>query len=705
MPVPVNGLGNLATLAKIDRLRELNVGATIPLPQLVVVGDQSSGKSSVLESLTGFSFPRAAGLCTRYATQITCSRVSEECVDISIIPRPDADEALKERLISFHRRLTHLDNTELAKVFEEANQAMGINMSDGATNVGGAFSEDILKIVISGPEQEHLTVIDVPGIFRLTTDSDIQLVENIVKSYMANSRTIILAVMPCNVDSATQEILKLAEAADPEGVRTMGVLTKPDLATEMATRSAVIDLVLGKGSSLTLGYYVVKNRSADDNKSTLAERAAAERAFFMDPAWSSDSDRCGIATLKARLHELLTNVSNHELPHVKSDIQHRLSHHRERLEIMGPSRHDHNSQRLFLAKLTSKFQEVNQAALHGYYTSDRIFKQNPDLKLMTRIIKLNEVFSNVFWKRGHMRSFPPSDDDKSESTLGSEAESLEMSFDIALTEYPELSNIIRTTEYICPKPFPGSIATVISEVYEANRGPELGTFGGAILTSVFEEQSRKWEPLVLSHVSKVIVVVHGYITQLLEGLCPETNIRDKLWGTLLVERLCDSYQRAMAHARFLLDIERGGMPTTFNHYFNALLQKKRSDRVHEYVEKYSTTIHYDNKKYVLLNDIKQHAVHKSNADQICEDILDCLVSYYKVARKRFVDIVCQQVVSHFLLYGKEGPLRVLDTHLIMNLNTESLEAIAGEDAETKRQRQSLARDIERLEEALKVLRV
>ncbi len=101
------------------------VGPSIPAPhgfltlQLVVVGDQSSGKSSVLESLTGFSFPRAAGLCTRYATQITCSRDAQRRVSVSIIPRPDADDALKGRLLGFHRQLNKMDNEDLAKIFEE----------------------------------------------------------------------------------------------------------------------------------------------------------------------------------------------------------------------------------------------------------------------------------------------------------------------------------------------------------------------------------------------------------------------------------------------------------------------------------------------------------------------------------------------------------------------------------------------------------
>jgi GTPase SAR1 family protein len=93
--------------------------------QIAVVGDQSSGKSSLLESLTGFSFPRGAGLCTRYVTQITCCRAPETSVFISIIPRPNADETLKARLLQFQRRITQMENDDLAKIFEKVCQFSG----------------------------------------------------------------------------------------------------------------------------------------------------------------------------------------------------------------------------------------------------------------------------------------------------------------------------------------------------------------------------------------------------------------------------------------------------------------------------------------------------------------------------------------------------------------------------------------------------
>ena len=120
----------------------------------------------------------------------------------------------------------------------------------GTSNLGAnTFSDDVLKIEICGPEQQHLSVIDVPGIFRntmegMTTESDIEIVRNIANRYMQNPRSIILAVVPANVDIATQEILKMAGKSDVKGERTLGVLTKPDL-VDKGAENRVVDLVEG----------------------------------------------------------------------------------------------------------------------------------------------------------------------------------------------------------------------------------------------------------------------------------------------------------------------------------------------------------------------------------------------------------------------------------------------------------------------------
>lgn len=127
------GLGNRTLLDKVDKLRELGISGMVPLPQvcvhlaifgivtdvgfyqMVVVGDQSAGKSSVLESLTGFHFPRSVTLCTRHATEIICRREEHESIVISI-NAVDADEAKAK---AFRREATNLDADEFAKIFED----------------------------------------------------------------------------------------------------------------------------------------------------------------------------------------------------------------------------------------------------------------------------------------------------------------------------------------------------------------------------------------------------------------------------------------------------------------------------------------------------------------------------------------------------------------------------------------------------------
>ncbi|KAF2181462.1 hypothetical protein K469DRAFT_691959 [Zopfia rhizophila CBS 207.26] len=156
-----------------------------------------------------------------------------------------------------------------------------------------------------------------------------------------------------------------------------------------------------------------------------------------------------------------------------------------------------------------------------------------------------------------------------------------------------------------------------------------------------------------------------------------------------------------------LRIEREGRPSTYNHYFNSEVQKKRQDRMTAAIAN-KTDTHYTSDDepidVVSVTRLRTFVVNKDNAQQVREDILDILASYYKVSRKCFVDVICKQVVSHFLLEGDESPLKIFRPELIMGLDDEQLETIAGEDEETKRQRSMLESEIKNLEAAMKVLR-
>ncbi|KAH8842908.1 hypothetical protein MCOR01_006804 [Pyricularia oryzae] len=115
--------GNSAILDKVDKLREL-IGSRVSLPQLFVVGDQSSSKSSVLKGITGFACPRDAELCTRYANQITCRRKNFESVTVAIVPHEDTNQDKVARLNRFFRiwnTSVDMDKIKLGEVFRDVN--------------------------------------------------------------------------------------------------------------------------------------------------------------------------------------------------------------------------------------------------------------------------------------------------------------------------------------------------------------------------------------------------------------------------------------------------------------------------------------------------------------------------------------------------------------------------------------------------------
>lgn len=188
---------------------------------------------------------------------------------------------------------------------------MGLDSSDPNSKI---FSDDVLKIEICGPDQEHLSVIDVPGIFKKTTEgltnkSDIGMVRNMVSNYMKNPRAVILAVIPANVDIATQEILEMAAECDTEGERTLGVLTKPDL-VDPGAEHHVLDLVEGRSHKLKLGWCIVRNRGQKELLELTTDRNAVERYFFMsqNPWAKVEKDRVGVEALRRRLIEILAAI-------------------------------------------------------------------------------------------------------------------------------------------------------------------------------------------------------------------------------------------------------------------------------------------------------------------------------------------------------------------------------------------------------------
>ncbi|KAK0375518.1 dynamin family protein, partial [Colletotrichum limetticola] len=731
------GLGNRNLLDKIDKLRELGISRQIALPQLVVVGDQSSGKSSVLESLTGYYFPRSVGLCTRHATEIVCRREHTPSIVVTIQP----DDVTSERAglaRSFRRELKDLKGQAFADVLREAAGVMGLKSAENSE--GAAFSKDVLRVEICGPDEEHLTIIDVPGIFEnaqngVSTVRDVALVKSMVKDYIKDSRTIILAVIPCNVDVATQTILTYAAEADPEGKRTLGVLTKPDLVSENATREAAMDLVRGKRRDIQLGYYVVKNRGADDSSFSKEDRDADEKTFFSEEPWSRlDKSRLGIPALRVRLRELLMDRTKSEFPKVRREINERLAEAKTKLKDLGQPRSTADEQRAYLGKIVSRFTELKNFGMDACYTGDPVFDKRSELRLATRIREMNTAFSSMFFKKAHTRDFDDLVEKKSDDTEGSRSEDddygdsplkdssdddeddssededatrddlYRIAFPVPSDEYGELDAIL-SDPCRCPAPLKDSILKHLEQLYLRSRGFEMGTFGSHMLPAAFKEQSKKWESITLGHVSNAILVVHHFIHGVVKESCNDEQVFDALWSSI-IENLIGRYQVAMDQAKLLIHVEREGRSITYNPAFDRALNKIKAARSAKKFEnvKVSLAFGYEPADYVRYEDLKKQVTHENGTSATSCVIHDVLQSYYEVASARFSDMICAQVVDYFLLGAEDGPLNVLSANRVFKMTAEQLEMVAGEDALSKSAREILKNDIMLLEQGRRVLR-
>lgn len=266
------------------------------------------------------------------------------------------------------------------------------------------FSKDVFRLEICGPDEDHLSVIDLPGIFKnttpgLTSKADIQLVRDMVLDYMGNPRSIMLTVVPANVDIATQEIIELARELDPDGQRTIGVLTKPDLVDDGAEKK-VLDLLHGEDLILKHGWFLVRNLGQRELREGGVNRNAAEDEFGRKKPWDTVSpDRYGINSLRLCLQEVVIDNTRKSFSEVRLEILKRLKSRKQALKDLGNERVTPEQQRRYLLDAVARFQEIVSQGLSSNYGTDDIFDSRPNLRLATLVMRRHTVFAGdlSFW--------------------------------------------------------------------------------------------------------------------------------------------------------------------------------------------------------------------------------------------------------------------------------------------------------------------
>ncbi|KAL4867954.1 hypothetical protein BDV12DRAFT_197670 [Aspergillus spectabilis] len=704
-----NSLTDPALLDKIDKLFACNVGDYVALPQLIAVGDQSSGKSSVLEGLTGLPFPRDSTLCTRFATQIIFRRANGQAsrrIRATIKPAAQSTPECVAKLKAWTRSETGtLSPKAFSDMIQQVHAVMGVRSLEDQSKP--TFSRHVFRLEISGPDEDHLSVIDVPGIFKtvtpgVTTKNDIEVVRNMVQEYMRNPRSIILAVVPANVDVATQEVIERAREVDPEGQRTLGVLTKPDL-VDRGAEQHVLELIAGRTMPLRHGWVLVRNLGKSELAIGDRTRAEVEEELIKKEGWSLVSpDRFGIASLRKRLQETVTDNARREFPMVRLDINKKLKDTKGALNAFGQERVNRKQQVDFLLGIVARFEEIMSNALRGNYGADDIFDKVKQFRLPTTVMNRNEQFKADMMNFGHIYRFRDFEIESNQPT-NTKVDKEESQFNTRKFENKlDLNDTLVDSELLNP-PIEDDIYLWLNSEYRGSRGFEVGTFSTSLLPTVMKKQSTKWESIALGYISDIIAVVNAFIVSIITDLCPDQRISRGLLS-ILADGLQKRYQTAMEHTRFLLETERNDTLMSLHQSFTDTLQDRPELKMQKYISE--KTFHAGNVtlgKVVRVDDLKAALPVMNNMDFMVRHVHDILRSYYYVAQARFVDNVCMQSANYFLLSGPKSPIKLLSPTFIYRLSDQEIEDIAAEDPVIHRQRLQYTKEIEDLEVARKII--
>ncbi|KAJ8400931.1 hypothetical protein AAFF_G00388880 [Aldrovandia affinis] len=344
----------------INRLQEvfLTVGAeVIQLPQIVVVGSQSSGKSSVLESLVGRDFlPRGSGIVTRRPLVLQLVNVAppeerthtENGHGIKQSSQNSYPGIKAEEWGTFLHCKNQIftDFMDIRKeIVEETERTSGGNKG---------ISPEPIYLKIFSPHVLNLTLVDLPGITKVPVGDqpeDIEAqVQEMILSFISNPNSLILSVSPANSDLATCDALKLSREVDPDGRRTLLVVSKLDL---MDAGTDALEVLLGRVIPVRLGIVGVVNRSQHDinTRKSVADCARDEQAF-LQRHYPSLASRCGSRYLARTLSRLLMHHIRDCLPELKTRVTVLSAQYQARLSSYGQPVEDHSAT---LLQIVTKF--------------------------------------------------------------------------------------------------------------------------------------------------------------------------------------------------------------------------------------------------------------------------------------------------------------------------------------------------------------
>ncbi|XP_028313009.1 dynamin-2-like isoform X1 [Gouania willdenowi] len=353
-----------------DAFSSIGQSCNLDLPQIAVVGGQSAGKSSVLENFVGRDFlPRGSGIVTRRPL---------------ILQLVNSNAEYAEFLHCKGRKFVDFDEVRL-EIEAETDRLTGSNKG---------ISPIPINLRVCSPNVLNLTLIDLPGMTKVAIGDqphDIEhQIRDMILQFITKESCLILAVTPANSDLANSDALKIAKEVDPQGLRTVGVITKLDLMDEGTDAR---DILENKLLPLRRGYIGVVNRSQKDidGKKDIRAALAAERKFFLShPGYRHIAERMGTSHLQKTLNQQLTNHIRDTLPGLRSKLQSQLLSLEKEVEEYKNYRPDDPSRKTkALLQMVQQFGVDFEKCIEG--SGDQVDTSN-----LSGGAKINRIFHERF---------------------------------------------------------------------------------------------------------------------------------------------------------------------------------------------------------------------------------------------------------------------------------------------------------------------
>eukprot|EP00835_Amoeboradix_gromovi_P003514 NODE_235_length_13458_cov_0.279737.p2 type:complete len:450 gc:universal NODE_235_length_13458_cov_0.279737:8521-7172(-) len=312
-------MSNVNVIELINQLQTLHL--SVDLPSLVVIGAQSSGKSSLINHLCGYEIlPIGVDMCTKQPLILQLIHIEDE---------NDQDG---------YAEFLHLKNS--IPIGQVQNELLNIAKSIQHISSTPIYLKLFSKQVV------NLTLIDLPGLIQIPTvhqpnDLDEQI-EQLVRHYARKENALLLAVSTCMNDLSTSDSLRLCRLVDPNGKRTIGVLTKSDLFFNSISNNkdglnSLHEILVGKTFSLYYGFTAVINKPGIPGQfqtSHLESREMEHELFTTH--FPSIAHKCGVFYLLQLLHKILVNHIKQQLPELKSKISLMMQQHQSEYDQFGP---------------------------------------------------------------------------------------------------------------------------------------------------------------------------------------------------------------------------------------------------------------------------------------------------------------------------------------------------------------------------------